>query len=88
MRLSQEKRDKISEQIISILFHQYPKTSFTSQIAQDIARDEEFIKTLLVELKAKDLVASVKKNPEGVFYSRRTRWRLSNNAYDVYKQKV
>jgi predicted transcriptional regulator with HTH domain len=88
MRLSQEKRDKIAEQVLSHLFHSYPKTFFTSEIAQELARDEEFIKSLLMDLKAKDLVASVKKNSSGIFYSRRIRWRLSNKAHDVYKTKV
>ncbi len=88
MRLSQEKRDKIAEQILSFLFHTYPKTFFTSEIAQETARDEEFMKSLLQELKAKDLINSIKKNPDGLPYSRRIRWRLSNKAYDAYKQKI
>ncbi len=85
MRLSQEKRDKIAEQILSFLYHEFPKASFTAEIAREIARDEEFIKALMFDLKNKELVASIKKNPKGVFYSRRIRWRLSNKAYDAYK---
>ncbi len=85
MQLSKQKRDKIAEQILSHLYHSYPKMFFTSQVAQEIARDEEFIKSLLLELKAKDLIISIKKNPDGLPYSRRIRWRLSNQAYDAYK---
>lgn len=88
MRLSQEKRDKIAEQLLSHLYHNYPRAFFTSQLAQEIARDEEFIKSLLLELKAKDLTISIKKNPDGIPYSRRIRWVLSLKAHDAYKQKV
>lgn len=84
MKLSQEKRDKIAEQILSYLHHIYPKPKFTAEIAREIARDEEFIKTLLNELKNKGLIISIKKNPKGVFYSRRIRWRLSEKAYQAY----
>ena len=86
MRLSQEKRDKISEQVLAFLYHEFPNPRFTAEIAREIARDEEFIKDLLLGLKDKGLVVAIKKNPKGVFYSRRIRWRLSNKAYDAYKQ--
>ncbi len=88
MQISQQKRDKIAEQVLSHLFHNYPKSFFTSQVAQEIARDEEFMKSLLMELKAKDLLVAVKKNPDGVAYSKRVRWRLSNNAYEAYKTQL
>ena len=88
MQLSQEKRDKIAEQILSHLYHNYPKTFFTSQIAQEVARDEEFIKALLLDLNQKDLVLPVKKNSDGIFYTKRIRWRLSNNAFDAYRKQI
>jgi len=86
MKLSQEKRDKIKEQILSFLFHIYPQSRFTAEISREIARDEEFIKKLMFELKEKDLVISIKKNPKGTFYSRRIRWRISNKAHSAYKE--
>ena len=88
MKLSQEKKDKITEQILSFLYHEFPKSHFTSNISKEIARDEEFIKDLMFELKEKQLVISIKKNPKGVFYSRRIRWRISNQVYDAYKQQI
>jgi len=86
MKLSQEKRDKIAEQILSFLYQIFPQSRFTAEIAREIARDEEFIKALMFELKEKQLVVAIKKNPKGIFYSRRIRWRLSNKAYEAYKQ--
>ena len=86
MRLSKEKKDKITEQILSILYDKFPQTLFTAEISREIARDEEFVKLLMYELKDKNLIVAVKKNPKGLFYIRRIRWRLSNQTHQAYKQ--
>jgi len=85
MRISKEKRDKISEQILACLYHNFPKQMFTSEISREIARDEEFTKQLLKELWQKNLIVPIKKNSKGIAFSRRIKWRLSNKAYDAYK---
>lgn len=84
MKLSQVKKDKIAEQILSLLYHEHPKSKFTAEIAREIARDEEFIKSLMYDLTNKGLIVPIKKNPDGIFYTRRIRWRLSNKAYSAY----
>ena len=86
MKISTQKREKISEQILAYLFTINPKPSFTAHIARELARDEEFIKTLLVELKKKKLVIDIKKNPKGIDYVRRLRWKLTEKTYEIYKQ--
>ena len=86
MKISEKKREKISEQILAYLYSTNPKPIFTAYIAQEIARDEEFIKKLLLELKKKKLVIEIKKNPKGVEYVRRTRWKLSEKAYNIYRK--
>ncbi len=88
MQISKEKRERIAEQILSFLYHRFPIAEFTASIAKEIARDEEFVKKLLFELKEKELVVAIKKNPKGSPYSRRIRWRLSNKAYQAYKQHL
>ena len=88
MKLSQEKKDKISEQIIGLLFHSFPKQLYTSEIAKELARDEEFIKSLLFELKKKAIIISIKKNEKGTDFIRRIRWQLSSEAYKIYKEKA
>jgi len=85
MRISQEKQEKISEQILAFLYSISPKAVFTSHIAQEVIRDEEFTKKLLLELKKKKLVNEIKRNPKGQFYLRRIRWRLSDEVYKAYK---
>ena len=87
MRISQEKRDRIIEQILSFLYQGFPKEPFTAEIAKEIARDEEFIKRILLELKEKNLVLVIKKNKKGEPFSRRLKWRLTNQVYEVYHSK-
>lgn len=87
MRLSQAKKDKITEQILSFLYHEFPSQPFTAEIARDIARDEEFVKRLLFELNEKGLVTPIRKNSKGDIFTRRLKWRISQRVYDIYKSK-
>lgn len=84
--ISKQKKDKIAEQILHYLFTISPEAAFTNKIAEEIARDEEFTKFLLNELKSNSLVIEVKKNPDGEDYLRRQRWRLSDSAFQAYSK--
>tara|TARA_Y100000310_G_scaffold336694_1_gene421927 strand:- start:2246 stop:2518 length:273 start_codon:yes stop_codon:yes gene_type:complete len=84
--ISQKKKSKIQEQILHHLFSISPDSVFTSKIAQEIARDEEFTKALLQDLKSKNLLTEVNKNPKGIQYQRRQRWRLSQQAHNIYSK--
>ena len=86
MKISEKKREKISEQILALLYSVSPKLLFTAHIAQEIARDEEFVKKLLLELKKKNLVVEITKNPKGISYLKRSRWKISDVAYQAYKR--
>lgn len=85
-RISNEKVEKILEQILSYLYSVFPKQVFTVDVAKDLARDEEFIKKLLFDLEKKGLVLRIDKNPNGSIYSRRLRWRLSGKAHEIYSK--
>ncbi len=87
MHISKQKIEKIQEQILAFLYSISPKPVFTSNIAREVARDEEFIKKLLFELKRKELVTEIKKNSKGKEYIKRSRWKLSDDAYRYYKNK-
>jgi predicted transcriptional regulator with HTH domain len=87
MKLSQEKKDKISEQILAYLYQGFPKQPFTAEIAKEIARDEEFVKKLLFILKDKGLVVPIRKNSKGEVFTRRLKWRLTQKVYDVYSSR-
>jgi len=88
MKLSKEKKEKIAEQVLSLLYHSFPKQLFTSEIAKEIARDEEFVKSLMFGLKEKSLVVEIKKNEDGRDFIRRIRWQLSGPAYQAYDIKA
>ena len=84
--ISNQKKEKISEQILSHLYSIFPNQIFTSEIAKELARDEEFIKLLLKNLEKRQLVIKIDKNPQGLKYSKRLRWRISNKVYKIYKK--
>jgi len=83
-RISEEKVEKISEQILSYLYGVFPRLVFTVDVARELARDEEFVKRLLLGLEKKGAVVRVGKNSEGRVYLKRMRWRISNRAHAVY----
>ncbi len=85
MEISDKNKQKISEHILAYLYSVNPKAVFTSQVSQEIARDEEFVKRLLINLKNKGLVIDIKKNPKGISYLKRRRWRLTDKAYSAYR---
>ncbi len=86
MKISKEKQEKIKENILFFLFNNSPKSFFTSEIAKETARDEEFIKVLLEEMLKQNLVVAIRKNPKGKQYEKRARWRISQKIYETYKK--
>lgn len=84
-KISKEKQEKIMSNILAILYEHSPQPLFTSEISKLELRDEEFIKRLLFELKAKGLIIQITKNPKGTPYLKRARWKLTNQAYEAYK---
>jgi len=86
MKISKEKKDKISEHILAFLYSISPRSIFTSHIAIEVARDEEFVKKILLDLKKKGLVSQINKNPEGKSYLKRSRWTLTDSTYEAYKK--
>ena len=86
MRISQKNEQKILEQIIWYLFINSSKPLFTSHIASQIVRDEEYTKKLLLKLKRKKIIKEVNKNPLGKIYLKRKRWVLSDKTYVVYNK--
>ena len=85
-RISGAKEEKIKESLLQLLFQNSPKAMFTATLSQELARDEEFIKTIMLKMEQDGLVLPVKRNPHGKLYSRRIRWLLSQKVYEVYKK--
>jgi len=87
MKVSFKTQEKIYEHILACLYEVSPRALFTSKIASEIARDEEFVKKLLLLLSKKGLVVPIRKNKEGKPFIRRIRWRLSDAAFKSYNSK-
>ena len=86
MKISEEKRKRISEQILSLLYANFPEPLFTIKISEKIIRDEEFTKDLLIHLEKRNLLKRIKENPHGITYKRRIRWTITNKVYTFYKE--
>ncbi len=87
-KISSQKKEKIKEEILSLLYESSPRSLFTIQIAEEIIRDNEFTKKLLLELRSKNLVEEVKKSKEGSNYLKRIKWKLTQEAYSAYRKLV
>jgi hypothetical protein len=79
-KISQEKIKKIKESIISLLFSKYPYPLSTAKIARELARDEEFIKAILLEMEREKFLKRVGN------YLRKNEWQLSEKVYETYKR--
>ena len=88
MRISEEKKEKISEQILSLLYSLFPQPLFTNKISQELARDEEFIKKILMNLEKKKLIKKIILSEKGEKYKRKQRWTLTNKVYEFYKNRT
>jgi len=86
-RLSAQKKEKVQEQILFHMYNVFPKQIFISDIAKEIARDEEFVKILMQDLEKKNLIVKIDKNPAGITYLKRSRWRLSNEIQEIYRKQ-
>lgn len=84
-KISEAKKQKIKEDILSFLYENSPRALFTNEIAVSIARDEEFVLDLLKDLNSQNLVVKVTKNGQGKAFLARKRWNLSPQAYNAYK---
>lgn len=79
-KISKGKADRIKENILQHLFDESPKSLFTYQIAEEQARDKEFILKLLLELEKRKLIRQTQKD-----FTRKRKWTLTDGAYSAYK---
>jgi hypothetical protein len=84
-QISDKKLQKIKEHILSILYENHLVPYYTSQIAEEAIRDEEFTLRLLNELKQEGFAKEINKNTEGKTYLARKKWVLNDKIYNQYK---
>ncbi len=85
-RLSDTTKKFLQDDIVSILYEKYPHSLFTNEIAIELRRDKEFIKTLLIKLKKKGLIEQTKKNKKGIEYKKRMRWKLPASIVRAFEK--
>ncbi|MBS3150579.1 hypothetical protein J4425_02125 [Candidatus Woesearchaeota archaeon] len=78
-KISEKKKDKIKGEILGVLYEHFPKMIFTNKIADEIARNNEFVLKLLNEMEE---LKWIKKNKRIA----RTSWGLTLEIYNQYEK--
>ena len=79
--ISEFKKEKIKEDILRILYDNFPKMMWTFEIAEEIIRDDEFCLKLLKDLKNKKLVNLSEESKGGKV---KRRWGMVKGVYEEY----
>jgi len=86
VRLSEKTIKLLEDDIISILYENSLNALFTNQIADELRRNNEFTKKLLLELKKEGLVEEVVKNKKGQEYLRNKKWRIPSKVLKAFEK--
>ncbi|MCD4666297.1 hypothetical protein K8R47_00620 [archaeon] len=77
-KLSKEKEDRIKEEVLRIIYENSPNKIYTNFIADELARDDEFVLRLLQDLHKNGFVNKLQKG-------RRKMWGLPDHVFNQYK---
>lgn len=86
VKLSGKTISLLKDDIISILYENPLKPLLTKEIANELRRDKEFTKSLLLELKQQGILSQIKKNNKGKEYLKRTRWLINQDVMNKYHE--
>ena len=78
-KISDKKIEKIKSDILAILYEKNLKPFYTFQIAEEVARDDEFTLKLIRVMEKNGLVKQANKG-------NRRKWIMSDNAYKAYSE--
>ncbi|MDP2906981.1 MAG: hypothetical protein Q8O03_03505 [Nanoarchaeota archaeon] len=84
-QISKKKVDKIKEDVLSVLFESGLRGMFTKQISDEIARNDEFVLKLLLDLEKQNVVKQIRNTKKGTQFIRRKQWTMTDKAYETYK---
>lgn len=79
-KISKNSRERLSQEVLRILFENTLKPMSTKDIADELIRDDEFILQLLKELHHHKIVKILPN------YTRRKYWTMTPEAYAEYKK--
>ncbi|MBS3172573.1 hypothetical protein J4438_03265 [Candidatus Woesearchaeota archaeon] len=87
-KIGEKKIKKIKEEVLALLYDSPMNPLFTSKIADEIIRDEEFTLKILKELYTDGLINEIKTNQTGREFLARRKWTLKPTVYAQYKQLI
>ena len=82
-KVSEEKREKLKEEVLRIIYEGYPSFLYTYQIAEHLIRDDEFILKLLKDLKEKNLLICLEESSGNNI---KRKWGLKEEIYEKYRE--
>ena len=82
-KVSEEKREKLKEEVLRIIYENYPSFLYTYQIAEHLIRDDEFILKLLKDLKEKNLLICLEESSGNNI---KRKWGLKKEIYEKYRE--
>ena len=78
-RISDRTRHRIAEMVLGLLLDKYPVPLTTREVADELVRDKEFVKSILEMLRGQGLVRIYGKKTGGA-YVRWLKWQLTDEA--------
>nr|MBA4405182.1 hypothetical protein [Nanoarchaeum sp.] len=87
-KIGEKKINKLKEEILALLYEHPINPLFTSEIAEEIIRDEEFTLRILKDLHKSGLINEIKTNQKGREFLARRKWSLKPSVYSQYKQLI
>ncbi|MFH1210049.1 MAG: hypothetical protein V1663_04640 [archaeon] len=82
-KISKDKEKRIKEQILEVLYNNFPKMYYSKELGDEIVRKDEFVLRLMLELKKDNLVVNFEERKgRGI----RRKWGLSKEVYEEYKK--
>ena len=82
-KISQEKIERLKEEVLRVLYESYPEFKYTYQVSDSLLRDDEFILDLLKDLERLKLITQIEES-KGKNVKRK--WGLTKLTYEKYKE--
>ena len=87
VRLSERTIKLLKEDILAILYERPLVPLFTYRISQELRRDNEFTKKLLLLLKKDGFVEEIAQGKKGNFLARR-KWKIPNQILKSMREQI
>ena len=79
VKLSKKTINLLKDDIVTVLYENPLKPMFTNEIAVALRRDNEFTKSLLLELREIGIITNIKMNKRKKEYLIRKKWVINHN---------